>query len=311
MKYFVDKENRKLMIGITFHVLVSFILSFYNRYLSYLVLIVMLVLIVYRYIKKRDNRVSELSQYLKRLNQGDYTYEIKAYTEGELSKLQTELNKTTIQMRSMNSNLIQQKDGLHKALEDISHQLKTPIASLLLLNELQTKDELVIKSKDQLNRLDYLVDSLLRLVKLDANLEDFEKESFHLKDLVLKSISMITPLNQDIEIHIEIDDLVCIGDFEKSKEALINVLHNKLRHAKSKINILSKSEHLSTVLLVFDDGDAIENKEKVFERFYSGDKRDSKSIGIGLPIAKELMERQNGTLTLKDHNTFIFRFNRI
>lgn len=155
------------------------------------------------------------------------------------------------------------------------------------------------------------MDCLLRLVKLDANLEDFEIEAFSLKNLVEETVSLVSVLNHDIKIKIDVYPLTCMGDFQKSKEALLNILYNKLRHAQSEITITSKQEHLSSVLSVFDDGDPILNQSQVFERFYSGDKRDSKSIGIGLSIAKELMEKQQGSLSIRDKNTFVFRFNKL
>ncbi len=248
---------------------------------------------------------------MKHLNQGDYQYDIEAYQEGELSKLQSELNKTTISLQQMNDQIIKQHDTLQQALEDISHQLKTPIASLMLLNELQEKDELVDKSNEQIQRLSYLVDSLLRLVKLDAGLEIFEYESFKLDHLVDSAMMLILANQPDIKFKIEVESLQCYGDFQKSKEALLNVLYNKLRHAKTSISLKSKSEHMSSLLIIEDDGDPVINRARVFERFYTGDKKNPMSIGIGLAIAKEFMEEQNGSLTLEEENAFVFRFNKL
>lgn len=108
------------------------------------------------------------------MNQGIYTLDISEYQEGELAKLQAELYKTTVMIKNMNIQLKDQKDTLQKALEDIAHQLKTPLSSVLLLNELQEPDELVDRSYEQIGRLKYLVESLLALIKLDANLDKIE-----------------------------------------------------------------------------------------------------------------------------------------
>lgn len=311
MKYLIDKDNLKFMISILFSVTLSFLLIKINTILAFIFISISLTLITYQYIKKRDVKVSEMVQFLKRLNQGHYDYDISSYQEGELSKLQTELNKTTITLKQMNMHLSQQKDLLQKGLEDVSHQLKTPLASLILLNELQDEDELVIKSKEQLERLKYLVESLLRLIKLDAGIEVFEIESFKLDALMEDVISLVNPMLKDIVLDIDVANIECMGDYNRSKEAILNVVYNKLRHADTKISIKSKKEHLSSILLISDDGDPVLNKNRIFERFYTGDKRDVKSIGIGLAIAKEIMNKQGGALTLEGDNTFVFRFDML
>lgn len=311
MHHLIDKRNRKIYFQLIMVILLSYFISFFNPFLALIASLVLILSCVYRFISQRDEKVNALSQYLKSLNQGYYEYDIEAYEEGELSKLQTELNKTTIHIQELNSKLTHQHAVLQQSLEDISHQLKTPVASLILLNELQEEDELVSKSADQLKRLSYLVSSLLRLVKMDAGVEVFETKHFTLDEVVSDATTLINPEQHDITLDVKVEALDCFGDYNKSKEAILNVLYNKLRHAKSTIYIRSKSQNMSSLLYVYDDGDPILNQDRIFERFYTGDNKDTTSIGIGLSIAQEIMQKQEGKLYIEKENTFVFSFNKI
>lgn len=148
------------------------------------------ILFIYSYIKRRDQRVNNLYDDLRELNSSNYSYNFKTYEEGELAKLQNELGKTTITINNMNHKLISQQDALEEGLENVAHQLKTPISSLILLNELQEENKLVTKSHDQLQRLNYLSNSLLKLIRLDADLENFELQSISVKNLIKSALNL-------------------------------------------------------------------------------------------------------------------------
>lgn len=310
MKYISDKENLKLLILVFLSLSVSFIVSFYSKIIAFIVAIILCMLFFYRYIKKRDERVSDLNHYLKRINQKDFNYKISKYEEGELAKLYAEINKTTVYIQTMNKNLEYQQEQLQRSVEDIAHQLKTPVSSLLLLNELQADDELVSKSKSQLLRLSYLSDSLLKLAKLDANLEQFTIESVSVLSMLKNITDLIAPSLEDIKLDIDNSIATVRCDQKKTEEAILNVISNKLRYAKHTIFITTKEDKLSTYLEISDDGEEIVQSErvKIFERFYSGKNRDSQSIGIGLAIAKEYMKAQHVQLYIEDLNTFVFKF---
>lgn len=308
-----EKDAKNLIIGLIISCLISIVLHmFVNEYIGLFFMFGLNLYLIIRFLKNREDKVNKVVRYLEDLNQGDYNYDISAYSEGELSKLLSELNKTTIHMQRLNTNLSNQKEFLLESLENISHQLKTPIASLLLLNELQDEDELVVKSYDQIERLNYLTESLLKLVRLDAKIEDFEIEKTNLKELVQKAIKVIDPLLMDLRLELNLIDSDAYFDFNKTLEAVINVLNNKTRFAKSLIKLNIVETKLHTILEISDDGPEIETeiKEKIFERFYSGKNRTSKSIGIGLPIAKEIMINQEGSLYIKDRNSFVFKFSK-
>lgn len=315
MKYLVDKNNWKLLFRTVLILLVGYIIEYYISPLGFFVMFILEVTIIMDYIKKREAKVESLTYYLETLNRGDYRYDISAYQEGELARLQAELNRTTVTVRQMNEELGEKQEILKRAIEDMSHQLKTPVSSLLILNELQDQnDELVWKSKDQIERIQYLVESLIKLMKLESKTESFDIKRINLDECIMQAVSLseFGQINNHVEVHYDLKGSECLADFNQTKEAIINVLSNKVRYAKSNVYIQSYQYGLSTILKIYDDGDRIEltERQNVFTRFYSGKKRDSKSVGIGLPIAKEIMLNQKGNLNIEEDNTFVFTFER-
>lgn len=167
--------------------------------------------------------------YLKKLNQDDYTYDIATYQEGELSILHSELNKTTVTLKQNNEEMRKSKAFLNQSLEDISHQLKTPLTSLSLLNELMDDSELVAHSRIQIDRLEWLVVSLLKLVQLDAKAIQYKKEHIDINDLINESLSYVETLikNDEIEILYETKHSTIWCDPKWTQEALLNILITK------------------------------------------------------------------------------------
>lgn len=315
MKYLNDKENLKLLVQLLLSFVIGTLLSYLHPLLGIGVSFLLVVLFIFQFLNRREQRVNNLKRFLQKLNEGDYTYDIEAYQEGELAKLQAELNRTTVHLKSMNLKLIQQHNFLKQALEDISHQLKTPLASLLILNELQNQeDDLVFQSHHQILRLKTLIDRLLRLIKLEAQTEVFKLETISVADLVEDTLMSMQPLIDEakLDIILKLEDSACLCDVNKSKEALLNVLSNKLRYAKTKIEITTTSQGLSTLIYISDDGDAIAkiHRERIFERFFTLAGAGSNTLGIGLAIAKAIMLNQDGDLYLADGNTFVFKFQR-
>lgn len=315
MKYLNDKENLKLLVQLLLAFVIGALLSYLHPLLGIGVSFLMVVLFIVQFLNQREQRVNNLKLFLQKLNEGDYTYDIEAYQEGELAKLQAELNRTTVHLKSMNLKLTQQHDFLKQALEDISHQLKTPLASLLILNELQNQeDDLVFQSHHQILRLKTLIDRLLRLIKLEAQTETFKLETIPVTDLIEDVLMSMQPLIDEakLDIILKLEDSACLCDVSKSQEALLNVLSNKLRYAKTKIEITTISQGLSTLIHISDDGDAIAKvyRERIFERFFTLAGASSNTLGIGLAIAKAIMLNQDGDLYLVDGNTFTFQFQR-
>ena len=315
MKHFSDSKNFRLIIYTILNIVIGGFIAYFSLFPGLLFMLSFELILIVDYIKKREKRINDLTDYLQRINQNDYRYDLDAYVEGDIARLQSEIHKTTIMLKEMNTQLSNQKETLKQSLEDISHQLKTPLASLLILNELQDQDdELVKRANAQIQRLTYLVESLLKLVKLENHMEPLKNEEIDLRACVDKSLEILKPqiMKNNLTLSIGFDTMLAKGDFNKSVEAILNVLSNKVRYAQSEIYIESQQIALTTKLKIFDDGESIrkEDRSKVFERFYSGVNRSEESVGIGLSIAKEIMVQQKGNISIEDRNTFVFTFNR-
>lgn len=310
-----DRNIQHLIKNIILTSIVSTILFFIMPFLALIVGAIGYIFSFHHYLKKRSQGIQELIHFLQRLNRGDYHYNLEAYHEGELQTLQAELHKTMILLKNANFELTQQKKYLQKSLEDISHQLKTPITSLSILNELQDEqDPLVIKSNMQINRLNTLTQSLLYMTKLDAKLIEFKLHKTSTQTLIEDLLAMNMPaLNHaNLEVIVNDSNFPIICDPHYTLEALHNVLNNKLFYANSVITIETEYTGLRTLIKISDDGETINDidRDHLFERFYSGSNKRPDSIGIGLAIALETMKQQNASIFIEGNNTFVFSFSQ-
>ena len=269
----------------------------------------------YHYIIQRDREIQQIIDYLQSLNQGVFNYELSAYDEGSLNRLKSELHKTMMILKNSYKTTLEQKIFLKKSLEDISHQLKTPITALHILNELQDEsDELVARSTMQIKRLSTLTHDLLTLSKLEAGVVEFKKEASQTRFLIQNVLDQTQPIIIKNKLIINTDsasfNVLC--DRTRTHEALMNVFSNKFFFAQTTITIKSSYTGINTYIVISDDGPTIpiSLREKVFERFYTGTQKRADSVGIGLAIAKETMLQQGGDLFIDSEGSFVFVFSQ-
>ncbi len=313
MSHTFDKAVIVLIRNLMITSVISLITFFFIPFLGLILGALGYLISFWYYLKKRSESIQELLTFLQKLNRGDYHYNLEAYDEGELQTLQAELHKTMILLKNANYDLMNQKLFLQTSLENISHQLKTPITSLLILNELQDpEDPLVSKSKVQVERLENLTKSLLHIAKLDAKLIEFKDEPYSTHHLLeqLKTVNAPSLSDNNLNLHIIGNDYPLHCDVQHTLEALNNVMTNKIYYAQSQITIHTSYTGLRTLIKISDDGEAIHSTDRdhLFERFYSGQNKRPDSIGIGLSIAQETMKQMGGNLSLEDDNTFVFSF---
>ncbi|NLJ40532.1 MAG: HAMP domain-containing histidine kinase [Clostridiales bacterium] len=259
----------------------------------------------------RYRRLNELSGYLERIASGEYTLDIRDNTEGELSILKSEIYKVTITLREQAQLLKKDKLFLAGAVSDISHQLKTPLTSMSVMTDLlKEKDLPADKRKEftqniriELERLQWLVSSLLKLSKIDAGAIEFKKEKVNIRALIKRAVShLLIPMDiKGQTLRIEGDDGVnFIGDFNWSSEAITNIVKNCIEHTPNggEIIIDFKDTPIYTLINISDNGIGIykEDLPYVFERFYKGKNADRDSIGIGLAMSKTILQHQGGTI---------------
>lgn len=282
--------------------------------------------IFYFYLKQMDNSLINISEYINRLLNKDYALDIIDNDEGTLSSLKNDIYKVTVMMKEQNEMLKQDKMLLANNLADISHQLKTPLTSMLLMSDLLDSDELtkderkeflrVIKS--QLKRIEWLVSSLLKLSKLDAKTIEFKKDQIHAYDLLHKAIEPVYMMieTKDQQFQVLGDNPLIETDVNWTCEAFVNILKNCSEHTPE--GGILKAEVFDTVMytefVLSDNGVGIDAKDLpfIFDRFYRCSTVSKESVGIGLAMAYSIITGQDGTISvqsvLNQGTSFSIRF---
>ncbi len=229
--------------------------------------------------------------------------------EGELAILRSEIRKMTLQLRDSAALLLQDKRELAQALADISHQLRTPLTSMNLSLSLlaEAEDEaqrlrLTRELKRSLERIDWLVETLLKLSKLDAGVVRFEPESLTAAALTERAVrNLRIPMElRDQKLVLNMSDAALTVDPAWTAEALGNILKNCVEHtpAGGTLTVTARQTPIYTELTVTDTGPGIDPEDlpRLFERFYRGKDANENSIGIGLALARQIIAAQNGTV---------------
>ncbi len=279
--------------------------------------------------RQRYKEIEKLSGYLRTISNGQYSLDIRDNEEGELSILKNEIYKVTLMLSKQSDYLNQDKKHLADALSDISHQLKTPLTSMLVMIDLLSQQNLTEEKRieftgnieKQLERMDWLLSSLLKLSKIDAGTAIFKKENVVVEDLIREAL---TPLRIPIELKNQEllltgeKEVTFLGDQQWTSEALINILKNCIEHTpeEGRIGIHYKENPLYTEILIGDTGNGISREDlpNVFRRFYRGKNASENSIGIGLAMAHTIVESQKGSLDVKSEQgrgtQFTIRFHK-
>jgi signal transduction histidine kinase len=262
----------------------------------------------------RYREIARLSQYLRKINTGNYSLDIRDNQEGELSILKNDIYKVTLMLTEQSTLWQQEKLRLTDVIADISHQLKTPLTSMLVMADLLSdsklpeakRSEFTHKIVLQLERIDWLVSSLLKLSKIDAGTAVFKKELVRVPELLEKAIEpLLIPMDikeQSISLKGE-ESVSFIGDLKWSQEAFINILKNCVEHtpAGGSIDVSYTENALFTEIVIADNGSGIpkEDLPYIFKRFYKGKNAGDDSVGIGLAMAHSIISSQNGIIEVK------------
>lgn len=281
-----------------------------------LIILSLVILIIFmKYNNSKDEKLKEITRYIEEINNKNYKLDIEDNTEDELSILKNEVYKTTIMLKETAENSVQDKVNLKDSLSDISHQLKTPLTSItitidnILENpemDKETRIEFVKDIKREIINVNFLVNSILKLSKLDANSVKFINKEINLQDIVKESIKNVSVLCdlKNVEIVPKAEQDIKINcDFKWQVEAITNILKNCVEHSKdnSKIDISYEENKLYSKIEIKDYGVGIEKDDlpHIFERFYKGTNSSSESVGIGLALAKSIIESNNGYVSVE------------
>ena len=270
------------------------------------------IIIIY-YLVQRDKKINEITKYINDIRNKKYDLNIEENSEDELSNLKNELYKITIMLKEESEISKKDKENIKISVQDISHQLKTPLTSItIMLDNLKdnpnmdenTKQKFIFEISKQIEWINWLVISILKLSKLNAI--EFKKDTINLKELFNEIIS-----NLEIPIEIKNQNIIIegnekdyfVGDYKWQKEAITNIIKNCIEHNKDggNIKICYEENNLFTKILIKDEGQGIEKEElrHIFERFYKGKNSTENSVGIGLSLAKNIIEKDNGIIQCK------------
>ncbi len=266
------------------------------------------------YIKKQQKELKQVTHYLNHILSGDYSLEIHEYDEGEIHSLKNDIYKITILLREQEAYSKKEKKHLESVLSDISHQLKTPLTSMYVINDILENDvidpskkkEMLHKNRNQLKRIEWLVTSLLKLSRLDSGVVVMQPKKVLITTLLEQSLE---PLRIPIELKeqtIEIvgdEHLTLEIDLAWTVEAFVNIIKNAHEHTpnQGKIRICYQDNPIYVSFQIEDNGEGIQASDlpHVFERFYRGSSSDKDSIGIGLNMAKTILQKQNAIISVK------------
>lgn len=273
------------------------------------------MIIIFEYLKRRDKKINQITQYINEIKNRKYELDINENSEDELSNLKNELYKITVMLKEESEISKKDKENLKMSVEDISHQLKTPLTSItIMLDNLKdnpnmdenTKQKFIFEISKQIDWINWLVISMLKLSKLDANVVQFYEEKINLKkfiDEIVKNLEIpIEIKNQQIVIEGN-EKASFIGDYKWQQEAVTNIIKNCIEHNKDngKIYIRYEENTLFTKIAIKDEGEGIskEDLKHIFERFYKGQNSSENSVGIGLALAKNIIEKNKGMISCK------------
>ena len=272
--------------------------------------VILLLIIVNIYYHSRNKKIQEIIKYIEAINNKNYDLKIAENTEDDLSNFRNELYKIAIMLKEQASQSINDKKALQTSLEDISHQLKTPLTSIsIMLDNIRenpnmdehTRQEFIYEISRQINWINWLVISLLKLSKLDSNTAVFVQKEIKVEDLinnVVKNLAIPIDIKQQNVIVNGSSDVMFVGDYNWQLEALTNIVKNCIEHTVENKNIYINWEenNFYTKIAIKDEGVGIDKKDvkHIFERFYKGKNSSENSVGIGLALAKSIIEKDNG-----------------
>lgn len=257
------------------------------------------------------NKIRRVSFAARRVIEGEYDIYINENKEGDFSKLAVSFNSMRDTIRNNLNELRKEKQFLVELMTDISHQLKTPISSMTVYNDIMLEKEIskdqreafLLKNQNQLTRMTWLIKSLLKLAKLDAKAIEFNKENQSLNETMQDSIDAMESKAMEKNIKIIFDDKeqsVFSHDTLWLQEAFINIIKNCIEHTPSggKISVTLAENPVYRKIIIEDTGEGISEEDlpHIFKRFYKSKNSSSDSVGIGLALAKSIVESHGGII---------------
>lgn len=309
------KENKTIFVS--YFIILLFI---------YLIICLVYLTIIINNDKKKDKEINEVIKIIEEINNKNYSFKMKDINEEDLSLLKNEIYKTTIMLNEISEISKKDKKELEESLEDISHQLKTPLTSILIMIDTllddedmdqNTREDFLRNMKREVMNINFLVKSILKLSRLDTNTVKFISKKESVKEIINEAILNVSLLSdlKNVKIETNLSDSLITCDYKWQIEALTNILKNSIEHSYENNKVLIESSENNAYVKItikdFGSGIAKEDINHIFERFYKGKDSDYDSIGIGLALSKSIIEKQNGKISVEssdDGTTFIIKY---
>ncbi|MCR5207273.1 MAG: HAMP domain-containing histidine kinase [Eubacterium sp.] len=263
------------------------------------------------YTDKRYRAISRLNDYLSLVCAGNYDLAPEKNAEGELSILQNNLLKVISQLNTQNEVIEADRLYLADSLADISHQLKTPLTSMLVASELLEKEENEAKRKElselinkQCGRMSWLIQTLLKLSRLDAGTAELNNAELSVGDIIDGALEpfMLTMDLKNISVKKSVNEFTFKGDRNWSVEAFQNIIKNCIEHTADGgcLTLITDETTVYKRIIIKDNGCGISKEDlpHVFERFYHGKNSSDESVGIGLALSKTILNKENASLSV-------------
>lgn len=310
-----------------------------NIIVSTLIIGVMSVLFIicfYIYLRRRKNAIVQLQDYMDKISRGNYELEINDNSEDELSSLKNSLYKIMVYMKEQADSARIKKVMLAQSVSDISHQLKTPLTSTqVLLDNLNdnpdmdysTRKKFIYEALNQVNGMSWMIVSMLKLSRIDAGVVEFNNENISINKIIEEAVGNLEVIAEIKNVNIEknIDnrnedelnksDIYIKGDYNWNREALQNIIKNAIEHSRHKgtVKINITDNDVYTAVYITNRGEKLSDKQQkqIFERYYSEAKYEDNSMGIGLPLAKAVIEKQGGYISVEsddEETVFIVKY---
>lgn len=300
------------------------------------VMSVLFIICFCMYLRRRKKDIFELQDYMDKISRGNYELEINDNSEDELSSLKNSLYKIMVYMKEQADSARIKKVMLAQSVSDISHQLKTPLTSTqVLLDNLNdnpdmdysTRKKFIYEALNQVNGMSWMIVSMLKLSRIDAGVVEFNNENISINKIIEEAVGNLEVIAEIKNVNIEknIDnrnedelnksDIYIKGDYNWNREALQNIIKNAIEHSNDKgtVKINITDNDVYTAVYITNRGDKLSDKQQkqIFERYYSEAKYEDNSMGIGLPLAKAVIEKQGGYISVEsddEETVFIVKY---
>ena len=306
-------------------------LNFKFNIIKIIILCLTFITIIYIFVKshlKSDKEINKIIKCIENINRKNYELDLDELSEDKLSILKQEIYKTTVMLKENADNSLKDKINLKNSLQDISHQLKTPLTSINIMldnvidnpdMDIDTRQDFVKQIKREINNITFLVQSILKLSKFEANTITFNREEVSVKKIINETVKNVSNLSDLKNVIIEINDkcknkLKC--DYKWQVEALTNILKNAIEYSYegNKVIVDCEDNNIYTQIKIKDFGKGMDDEDtlNIFKRFYKGKEANKDSVGIGLSLSKTIIEHDKGVVIVESMKnqgtTFIIKY---